>query len=410
MPDTIFLFTDRYPYGAGETFVDTELRADIAAKYDICVVPARAGRTKREMPSGALLCDEVIRAPFFLKCLSWLRMAGSRHLWSLPFVHHYPPRGLRQWKNAIGGLYRANLLYMVIKSKRDFFSQADVMYSYWFDNTALGLSIAKEHIDELEDIPIVCRAHGFDVFEEERGIYFPSRGYVFSHIEKVLAVSKKGADYLRARYPEGTTHIGNMYLGVKDADARTHEPAPGRLSFVSCSNMVPLKRLELTAGFIKRYAAENPSTEISWTHFGQGPSYGAVKKAISRDMPENLRAHLEGPVENDELLRRYAEGGFDIFVSMSRTEGMPVSVMEAMSCGIVPLCADAGGTSEAVDSTVGALIPNNPSYDDFRTAADRIAKNYVNLSQAALDRQRKMFSMQSNFAAFYRYLSRIKSR
>lgn len=410
MPDTIFLFTDRYPYGAGETFVDTELKADVASKYDICIVPVRAGRTKRELPSGAMLCEDVVRAPLLLKCTAWLRMVASRHLWSLPFVHNYPPRGLRQWKNAIGGLYRANLLYMVIKSNRDFFSQADVMYSYWFDNTALGLSIAKEHIDELEDIPIVCRAHGFDVFEEERGIYFPSRGYVFSHIEKVLAVSKKGADYLRSRYPEGTTHIGNMYLGVKDAAARTHELVPGRLSFVSCSNMIPLKRLEITADFIKRYAAENPSTEISWTHFGQGPSCGQVKKAVSSDKPSNLNVFLEGPVENDELLRRYAGGTFDIFVSMSRMEGMPVSVMEAMSCGIVPLCADAGGTSEAVDGTVGALIPNSPSYDDFRSAANRIAKNYVTLSQAALDRQRKMFSMQSNFAAFYRYLSRIKSR
>ena len=121
MPDTIFLFTDRYPYGAGETFVDTELKADVASKYDICVVPVRAGRTKRELPSGAMLCEDVVRAPLLLKCTAWLRMAASRHLWSLPFVHNYPPRGLRQWKNAIGGLYRANLLYMVIKSNRDFF-------------------------------------------------------------------------------------------------------------------------------------------------------------------------------------------------------------------------------------------------------------------------------------------------
>lgn len=65
MPDTIFLFTDRYPYGAGETFVDTELKADVASKYDICVVPFRASRTKRELPSGAMLCKDVVRAPLY---------------------------------------------------------------------------------------------------------------------------------------------------------------------------------------------------------------------------------------------------------------------------------------------------------------------------------------------------------
>ena len=169
-----------------------------------------------------MLCEDVVRAPLLLKCTAWLRMAASRHLWSLPFVHNYPPRGLRQWKNAIGGLCRANLLYMVIKSNRDFFSQADVMYSYWFDNTALGLAISQRTHRRTGGHTYSMPRTRFRRIRRRTGHIFPSRGYVFSHIEKVLAVSKKGADYLRSRYPEGTTHIGNMYLGVKDAAARTH--------------------------------------------------------------------------------------------------------------------------------------------------------------------------------------------
>ncbi|NMC40567.1 MAG: glycosyltransferase, partial [Bacteroidales bacterium] len=45
------------------------------------------------------------------------------------------------------------------------------------------------------------------------------------------------------------------------------------------------------------------------------------------------------------------------FINVSSSEGVPVSVMEALSFGIPVIATDAGGTSEIVNNTNGRLIP-----------------------------------------------------
>ena len=116
---------------------------------------------------------------------------------------------------------------------------------------------------------------------------------------------------------------------------------------------------------------------------------------------------FEGAVENREILRRYAAGEFDVFVSLSRSEGMPVSAIEAMSCGIVPLCTDAGGTRDAVDASCGALLPVDLTAEAFAEALDTIREHYGTLSAAALEKQRRDFCARDNYEAFYRTLDSL---
>ncbi len=55
----------------------------------------------------------------------------------------------------------------------------------------------------------------------------------------------------------------------------------------------------------------------------------------------NDRVHISGFVENEllpELLHK-----FDLFVLASKREGLPVSVLEALACGVPVVCSDSGG-------------------------------------------------------------------
>ncbi|MDD4820072.1 MAG: glycosyltransferase [Flavobacteriales bacterium] len=406
MSDTIFLFTDYYPYGKEEVFVHNELSASITASRDIYVVPYRKRKTKRTLPSNATLVKDVAESSFLTRLTALLLTLSSHHTYHLPF-QQYTPHSFRQWKNAFGGIYRAYVIYLSIKHHLHLYTEADVLYSYWADNTILGLVFAQQKIKALHNIPIVCRAHGFDVFEEERGVFFPAREYAFSHIEKILTVSAAGAEYLRHRYPHLAYKIGHMYLGVNNMLPPEKTFDPKNIHFVSCGNVIPLKRTHLTAQYLKKYASKHPDTEMKWTHFGTGNAM-AVLEEQTYDIPENLTIDIAGSTANAEILNRYHSGCFDIFISLSQSEGVPVSVMEAMSCGIVPLCTAVGGTGEAVTDACGALLPASPSYEDFEKAVDVIKVNFASMRAQAIDRQRKIFSLQSNFAAFYRFLSRIK--
>ena len=62
-------------------------------------------------------------------------------------------------------------------------------------------------------------------------------------------------------------------------------------------------------------------------------------------------------MKNSDVIELYRKEYFDCFINVSTTEGVPVSVMEAMSFGIPILATDVGGTSEIVkDGSNGILL------------------------------------------------------
>ena len=58
-----------------------------------------------------------------------------------------------------------------------------------------------------------------------------------------------------------------------------------------------------------------------------------------------------GPEEKDELLR-----AAEIFVMPSRSEGLPMALLEAMAYGMAVLATDVGGIPEVVEPEVDGLL------------------------------------------------------
>jgi glycosyltransferase involved in cell wall biosynthesis len=89
---------------------------------------------------------------------------------------------------------------------------------------------------------------------------------------------------------------------------------------------------------------------------GNGPMRKQLDQQITR-LGLNNRFHFLGAVPNvSEFMKRC-----DIFVRPSLTEGMPLTVLEAMACGVPTIASRVGGTPELiVDGENGFLIePRN---------------------------------------------------
>lgn len=68
-----------------------------------------------------------------------------------------------------------------------------------------------------------------------------------------------------------------------------------------------------------------------------------------------------GKVEKKDIIKAYQRS--DVFILPSLNEGMSNSLLEAMSCGLVIVATDVGGTKELVDRNNGIIIKKESSAD-----------------------------------------------
>ena len=72
-------------------------------------------------------------------------------------------------------------------------------------------------------------------------------------------------------------------------------------------------------------------------------------------------------IYNSEIMKWYINEIPSLFINLSSSEGIPVSIMEAMSFGIPVIATDVGGTSEIVNNENGYLISENPSIEEVKS-------------------------------------------
>jgi glycosyltransferase involved in cell wall biosynthesis len=268
------------------------------------------------------------------------------------------------------------LLSQILHSNRvkdwltNFFSKNNecsncVLYTYWFDYATMGCSYFAEKNNVIE---IVTRAHGYDVFDyrdPNRSTYM--RGRVLSKINDVYAVSKMGSSYLQKKYPKYSHKIHHSYLGINKCVMDYISKSDDKeLNLFSCSFMVPVKRVSLLATYIVELAAAYPKTKIIWTHAGGGDLFNQMNDYAKSVNLENLQIILLGSITHTEVLEHYLQKPVDIFLSLSESEGIPVSMMEAQCFGVPIIATNVGGVGEIViDGETGFLLNNNPSQTEF---------------------------------------------
>lgn len=210
------------------------------------------------------------------------------------------------------------------------------------------------------NIPVVTRMHGYDLFaEQDRLGFVPFQRDLVQAVDKVFSASKAGANYLCDRFPELRDKIDVSYLGVAKSTGTSQSSADDVFRIVSCSSLVPVKRVDILIDALK--LNQTSGMNFVWTHIGDGPEMLALRKQ-SREL--GSRARFLGEMTHDQVLAWMASNPIDVFCNVSDSEGLPVSLMEAASCGIPLLARDVGGVREIVDASVGLLL-----------GSDAIAKN-----------------------------------
>ena len=89
-------------------------------------------------------------------------------------------------------------------------------------------------------------------------------------------------------------------------------------------------------------------------------------------LPDRVNWRLEGHVDHAELLDYYRANRVDLFVSLSASEGLPVSIMEAISFGVPVLAVGVDGVPEIVTASTGRLVESTTLPMTIAAAARRL--------------------------------------
>lgn len=230
---------------------------------------------------------------------------------------------------------------------KQIFKNADentIFYFYWGRETSEILGFLKTKAK------ILVRYHGYDLYEERNSNYIPFRTNQLKNLDYAVFVSEQGKNYLEKLYSNIKFKTKLSRLGTQ-SHGLAKQSEDGVFRIVSCSSVIPLKRVDLIAKAIMKL-----NFKVEWTHIGAGRLFENLKKQ-TENTPENIKINLIGQVSASEVPNYYAQQHVDLFINASTTEGLPVSIMEALAAGIPVLATDVGGTSELVSDTVGKLLP-----------------------------------------------------
>ena len=242
--------------------------------------------------------------------------------------------------------------------------QGYLFYFYWGDKSVLILPFLKSFMAaQGRRVPLaVMRLHGSDAIEEAKGI-LPFREQIYGAVDYAVPVSGMIESYIKCRYAVQPRNICTFRLGSPEGGRTlSWERGPaGELHIVSCSNVVPLKRVEYIADAVALLAERlhneggiGDVKSLCWTHIGDGPQRVALEQHIksriaAAGFPANLcKVEFKGAMPHREVLEYYRKNHIDLFIHASRSEGGPVVIMEAASFAIPVISTKVGAVDEMI--------------------------------------------------------------
>lgn len=390
----LYLFTVKFPYTKyAECFLENELTY-LSKKFDhIQITPLeREGMEVKQLPSN---CSASI--PLFLNkkkfiirgLFNWLVV---RKMMPMLFRNNTIIDKVRR-QDWLKAYFTANNLLNSAEVKKiaKRLSKDDVCYFYWgkWSNVMAYFWQGRCHM--------VSRFHGEDdLWEECHKGYLPLRAEVAKSLDVAAFISKKGEKYFKERYPECKTRV--FPLGSNDIDYCKRTPSE-KIRVLSCSTVSSLKRVTLI--YESLLAVEGK--EIEWTHIGNGPMMDELELMVRKHQEARVDVNLLGAKKHDEVMDYYTKHCFDVFINLSTNEGVPVSIMEAISCDIPVVATNVGGNSEIVTEETGLLVNADPLPGEVAVAINKV----IHSSYEPRLFWEKHYDAAKNYGAFADFLSKL---
>lgn len=405
----LYLLTDSFPHKVGEsTFILPELEA-LKKDYDITVISSvreslvedekGADRLDKQIRVMRYSADDEKRWFYYLHFLRfWIKKECWREIRAIVKAREKIP--IRIWKS-MHFYAKAECLYRWIHKNDVVDHEESIYYSYWYNEKVLAMTM---HRKKYPNLKVIARAHGYDLYAERNVCgWLPFKKVMDGNVDRLFFISEQGRNYYVQRY--GVDIQCGRYrlcrIGAQKQKAVLEKDRQDVFLLVSCASVIPLKRIDL----IVRTLAEVQNCRIRWVHFGTGSQRDEVECLAHQllDSKANITYCFKGYTPNEAIMQFYETEQPDCFISVSSSEGCPVSIQEALAFGIPVIGTDVGGTSETIDGN-GYLLRDNPSVEEIVCAIEDMyhlnCADYNAMRRRSLEIWKERYDVEQNMGNF----------
>lgn len=305
------------------------------------------------------------------------------YLWGqLPSnVKHYY---LNNLVKPIKPLKDLKVIFELLKVKKDF--KPDIIHLHSSKAGILGRVISLGMKNR-----IVYTVHGFDSIRLVHRIFLPLER-IFQHMCGAI-VGVSNYDNKNLHSEKISKNVSTIYNGISAETIKKEQNFPfdvnGKKVVLTIARIAPQKQFQMFLDVAKKF---DSNYQFVWIGGEPGLSLDDLYKKY--DVPENVK--LMGDVPNASRYINLC----DLFVLFSNFEGLPMTIIEAMSQKKAIVASDVGGIYELVDDSNGKLIKN-----DIEEASNVIRDILEDESKKASMEQESYNKFNKNFTLENMWLS-----
>ena len=370
----IVLITEQFPYTVdAETFLEAEVVYwGKENNINFIIMPMRLDTRLREVPKSITV--DLSFAQYLEKELPKVDKTLYKILFTIrsvtstlffPDIFEKKTVNIQNIKELLFSLRK----YYIFQRFFEHYSNKDesiVYYTYWHNEVTYALQTLKE---KYPNNKVITRTHRFDLYEDTTLTnYMPLRRVFKKNIDMVFTITESANDYIAKQYGYHTDKLKTSRLGVEDYNINTLPSDIEHFYIVSCSGLRKVKQVDKIVDVIEALAKKQPQLQYKWIHIGGGELFSEIKHYADTkfNVLNNIEYDLLGSLSNQEVFEFYKNNQIDLFLNLSESEGVPVSIMEAMSCHIPIVAPNVGGISDMVVSDFnGVLLSKSPKIEEI---------------------------------------------
>lgn len=339
----ILIITSTYPFGDGEEFFEAEIRGLIAHGLNVIILPIRPrGPLRRDASDLNYMVLSRYRISIHVFLRTFLRLVHQGLRLTKRRRFHLVTRS---FKESMSAAYGPQLSKTINKL------QISHIHAYWSSGPAMLAMTASQ----LTKVNWSFTGHSGDLID---GVDLNRKAKT---CDGIRVISERGKRIL-IQTLETSILPEVIHLGVEVPSKEVIRKSPSEFKIACVGNLIPIKNHHtlIKALRIIESAENNFSVDI----IGSGPLESELRECVhALGLDETIV--FRGQIAHTELLLEYAKSRYQLVVLASGTalsgqqEGIPVSLMEAMSYGIPVVSTESGGVPELVTKELNLLVPPN---------------------------------------------------